>query len=56
MLGGQPSIHAKNEYSGMIMLCWMCGHTNNDVIKNEDIRNKVGVAIIEDKMRENCSK
>ena len=31
----------------------MCGHTRKDMIKNEDIRGKVGVAAIEDKMREN---
>lgn len=34
------------------MLCWMCGHMRNDRIKNQDIRGKVGVAAIKDKMRE----
>ena len=33
------------------MLCWMCGHTRKDNIRNEDIRCKVGVAEIEGKMR-----
>ncbi|KAM2298110.1 hypothetical protein ACFXTI_000109 [Malus domestica] len=37
----------------MRMLCWMCGHTLKDKIRNEDIRGKVGVAKIEGKMREN---
>ena len=37
----------------MRMLRWMCGHTRNDKIKNEDFRGKVGVAEIEGKMREN---
>jgi len=36
----------------MRMLRWMCGHTRLDEIKNEVIRDKVGVASIEDKMRE----
>ncbi|RXI07875.1 hypothetical protein DVH24_014441 [Malus domestica] len=35
------------------MLHWMCGHTRNDKIRNEDIRGKVGVAEIKGKMREN---
>ncbi|KAM1032662.1 hypothetical protein FF1_036269 [Malus domestica] len=37
----------------MRMLRWMCGHTRNDKIRNEDIRGKVGVAEIEGKLREN---
>ena len=37
----------------MRMLRWMCGHTRNDKIRNEDILGKVGVAKIEGKMREN---
>ena len=34
------------------MLRWMCGHTRKDKIRNELIRNKVGVVPIEEKMRE----
>ena len=34
------------------MLRWMCGHTRRDRIRNEVIRNKVGVAPVVDKMRE----
>ncbi|XP_070008736.1 uncharacterized protein [Nicotiana sylvestris] len=30
----------------------MCGHTRIDKIRNEDIRRKVGVAPVDDKMRE----
>ena len=37
----------------MRMLRWMCGHTRKDKIRNEDIRGKIGVADIEDKMRGN---
>ena len=36
----------------MKMLRWMCWHTRMDKIRNEDIREKVGVAPMEDKMRE----
>ena len=35
------------------MLKWMCGKTRMDKVRNEDIRSLVGVAPIEDKMREN---
>ncbi|KAK4371669.1 hypothetical protein RND71_007053 [Anisodus tanguticus] len=36
----------------MRMLRWMCGHTRRDRIRNDDIRDKVIVASVEDKMRE----
>ena len=36
----------------MRMLRWMCGHTRPDKIRNEDIRRKVGVTSIVDKLRE----
>ncbi|XP_070026581.1 uncharacterized protein [Nicotiana sylvestris] len=36
----------------MRMLRWMCGHTRKDKIMNEVIREKVGVASMEDKLRE----
>ncbi|PHU28343.1 hypothetical protein BC332_00436 [Capsicum chinense] len=34
------------------MLCWMCGLTRSDRVRNETIREKVRVASVEDKMRE----
>ena len=37
----------------MRMLRWICGKTLKDRIQNEHIREMVGVAPIEDKMREN---
>ncbi|XP_070010815.1 uncharacterized protein [Nicotiana sylvestris] len=36
----------------MRMLRWMCGHTRMDNIRNDDIREKVHVDPIDDKMRE----
>ncbi|PKA52703.1 ataxia telangiectasia mutated family protein [Apostasia shenzhenica] len=36
----------------MRMLRWMCGYTRKDRMRNEHIRKKVGVAPIEDKLRE----
>jgi len=36
----------------MRMICWVCGHTRLDKIRNEVIRGKIGVASTEDKMRE----
>ncbi|XP_075079727.1 uncharacterized protein LOC142164959 [Nicotiana tabacum] len=36
----------------MRMLRWMCGHTRKDKIRNEVIRDKVGVASMEAKLRE----
>ncbi|PHU05222.1 hypothetical protein BC332_26044 [Capsicum chinense] len=36
----------------MRMLQWMCGHTRKDRVRNEIIREKVGVDSVEDKMRE----
>ena len=37
----------------MHMLRWMCGNTGRDKMRNEDIRTKIGVASIEEKIREN---
>lgn len=37
----------------MMMLCWMCGKTRQDKIKNKNIINSVGVAHTVKKMVEN---
>ncbi|XP_070026270.1 uncharacterized protein [Nicotiana sylvestris] len=42
----------KMKVAEMRMLRWMCGHTRKDRITNKVIRDKVGVASIEDKLRE----
>jgi hypothetical protein len=34
----------------MRMLRWICGHTRRDRVQNEDIRDRVGVAPIEEKL------
>ena len=35
------------------MLRWMCGKTRGDKVRNENIHAKIGVASMEEKMREN---
>ena len=37
----------------MRMLRWMCGKTRMNKVKNKYIRNLIGIASIEDKMRKN---
>jgi hypothetical protein len=34
----------------MRMLCWICGHARKDQIKNDDIRDKLRVAPIQEKL------
>ena len=35
------------------MLRWICDNTQRDKVRNEDIRTKICVASIEEKMKEN---
>ena len=44
----------KMSVAGIRMLRWMCGSTRRDKVRNEDIRTKIGVAPIEEKMIEKC--
>ncbi|KAG5569286.1 hypothetical protein H5410_059052 [Solanum commersonii] len=41
----------KMHVAEMRMLRWMCGHTRSDKIRNEVIREKVGVASVVDKLK-----
>jgi hypothetical protein len=34
----------------MRMLHWICGHTRRDRVRNDDIRDRLGVAPIEEKL------
>jgi hypothetical protein len=34
----------------MRMLCWICGHTRLDRVRNDDIHDRLGVAPIEEKL------
>ncbi|XP_047267018.1 uncharacterized protein LOC107853402 [Capsicum annuum] len=58
MLYGAECWSVKNSHiqklkvAEMRMLRWMCGVTRADRVRNEIIREKVGVASVEDKMRE----
>ena len=58
MLYGTECWAAKGEHghklsvAEMKMLRWMSGHTRLDKIRNEDIRERVGVAPIVEKMVE----
>ncbi|KAF3631765.1 putative pre-mRNA-processing factor 6-like [Capsicum annuum] len=42
----------KIKVAEMRMLSWMCGQTRGDRVRNETIREKVGVTPVENKMRE----
>ncbi|PKA52309.1 integrator complex subunit 11 [Apostasia shenzhenica] len=58
MIYGAECWPAKKKHTNKInvtemrMLRWMCGYTRKDRMRNEYIRKKVGVAPIEDKLRE----
>jgi hypothetical protein len=42
----------KMSVAEMRMLRWICGHTKKDRIRNDDIRDKLGVAPIQEKLVE----
>ncbi|XP_070025956.1 uncharacterized protein [Nicotiana sylvestris] len=42
----------KMKVAEIMMLRWMSGYTGRDKIRNEAIQDKVGVASVDDKMRE----
>jgi hypothetical protein len=43
--------HAQNmSVAEMRMLHWICGHTRKDRIRNDDIRDKLGVTPIQEKL------
>jgi hypothetical protein len=43
----------KMSVAEMRMLCWICGHTRKDRIKNDDIRDKFGVTPIQKNLVQN---
>jgi len=43
----------KMSIAEMCMLHWTCGNTRRDKVRNENIRTKIGIASIEEKIREN---
>ncbi|KAG5569172.1 hypothetical protein H5410_058938 [Solanum commersonii] len=52
VLATKNAMSKKMHVAEMRMLRWMCGHTRSDRIRNEVIREKVGVASVVDKLRE----
>ena len=52
MLPYQEVSSPMDKVAEMRMIRWMCGHTRSDRIRNGVIRGKIGVASIEDKIRE----
>ena len=53
MLGYKEAHAQKMCVAEMRMLRWMCGNIRRDKVRNEDICTKIGVAYIEEKIREN---
>ena len=52
VLAYQKVARSEDGGSEMRMIRWICGHTRLDKNRNKVIRGKIGVASIEDKMRE----
>jgi hypothetical protein len=36
------------------MLRWICGHTRRDRVQNDDIRERLGVTPVEEKLMQHC--
>ena len=53
MLGYKRHHAQKMSVAEMRMFRWMCDNTRRNKVRNEDIRTKIGVVPIEEKMREN---
>lgn len=53
VLGSSKTTYPKMSVVEMRTVRWMSGTTLNDRINNENIRDKLGIAPLEDKMREN---
>ena len=51
-LAYQKVSRTEDETSRIRMICWICGHTRLDKVRNEMIRGKIRVTSIEDKIRE----
>jgi len=51
-LAYQKVSRTEDETSRIRMICWICGHTRLDKVRNEMIRGKIRVTSIEDKVRE----
>ena len=54
MCGNTRRYHAqKISVAGMRMLRWICGNTRRNKVRNKDIRSKISVTSIKEKMRKN---
>jgi len=53
IIGGKTSLSYTQSGLQSNKYRWMYGNTRRDKVRNEDIRIKIGVASIEEKMREN---
>jgi hypothetical protein len=38
----------------MHMLQWICGHTRRDRVQNDDIRERLGVVLVEENLVQHC--
>ena len=50
MLAYEKTTYSTASVAEMRMLRWICGHTRRDRVRNDDIRERLGVAPIEEKL------